>query len=168
MRKSIPVVWTDHVLTQLPFEYRCDFETTLTMSDPQDADRYRGRIGLSHYNSQTIAQQFGLVGQFDWLSDCVYAVHLMPPGHLLPNHSDHYQTYSQRRGIQDLASIMRVIVFLQDWQPGHILQIDQTLHTEWKAGDWVSWSGTTSHLAANLGSTNRYTLQITGQQKELL
>lgn len=168
MANSIPVVWTAHDLEQLPFEYRCDFETTLSMIDPQDAERYRGRIGLSHHNGADIAEQFGLMDQFNWLTDCVYAVHLMPPGNLLPNHSDNYRSYCQRRGLEDFNSITRVIVFLQDWQPGHILQIDQQLHAGWKAGDWVAWTGSTSHLAANLGSTNRYTLQITGQQKGIL
>lgn len=160
-------MWTDQLLLQLPFEYRCDFETTLCMVDQQDADRYQGRIGLAHHVSNDLAQQFGLINQFNWLTDCVYAVHSMPPGNLLPNHSDNYRSYCGRRSLDNLDSITRVVVFLQDWQPGHILQIDHQLHSNWKAGDWVAWTGTTSHLAANLGCANRYTLQITGQQKQL-
>lgn len=167
MNNSIPVTWSEPDVVSLPFVYRCEFENTLNLVSPQDKDHYQGRIGLYHYNNNNdIVERFGLADQFDWLTDKVYAVHSIPPGHLLPNHSDNYATYCQRRMPTSADQIVRVIVFLQAWQPGHILQIGQQILTSWHAGEWASWTGSTPHLAANLGHTNRYTLQITGLKKE--
>jgi hypothetical protein len=53
-------------------------------------------------------------------------------------------------------------VFLEDWQPGHIFEIDGHPLTKYKSGTMVIWQYKTPHMAANLGLTNRYTLQITG------
>jgi hypothetical protein len=33
---------------------------------------------------------------------------------------------------------------------------------QWKAGQVVEWAYNTPHMAANIGKTPRYTLQITG------
>lgn len=166
MYKSIPVVWTNDDLLSMSLIYRCEFEHTLSLVDPTDKSRYPGQIGLYHYAGNDIKDKFGLQDKFDWLADQVYAVHAIPPGHLLPNHSDSYRMYCQTRNLADSDNIVRVIVFLQAWQQGHILQIDQKLFTGWAAGDWVSWTGGTQHLAANLGHVSRYTLQITGLRKK--
>jgi hypothetical protein len=42
------------------------------------------------------------------------------------------------------------------------LEIDGNPITKWSAGDWVGWNYDTQHLAANIGMTDRYTMQITG------
>jgi len=52
-------------------------------------------------------------------------------------------------------------VFLEDWQPGHILEIDGSPISQWHAGDYVIWNYDTPHMAANLGLVPRYTAQIT-------
>jgi len=31
----------------------------------------------------------------------------------------------------------------------------------WTKGEYIMWRGDTPHIAANVGSTNRYTMQIT-------
>jgi hypothetical protein len=99
---------------------------------------------------------------FNWINYKSYAVHKMEPGSILPLHKDKYSYYSTQYNIIDFNKIVRVIVFLEDYELGHILQIEDTPVTEWKAGNWVSWSGKKTHLAANFGCHNRYTLQITG------
>jgi hypothetical protein len=33
---------------------------------------------------------------------------------------------------------------------------------KWRAGDVIEWCYDTPHMAANMGSTARYTLQVTG------
>ena len=58
------------------------------------------------------------------------------------------------------------MVFLEDWRSGHIMEVDDQQLTGWKAGDWVGWRYDTPHLAANLGTTDRYTLQITGTYED--
>lgn len=89
------------------------------------------------------------------------ALHRMQPGKYLPLHSDLYGAYKKFNNIAN-QSIQRVIVFLEDHKPGHMLDIDGKVHNSWRAGDWVSWLDDTVHAAYNLGVENRYTLQITG------
>ena len=100
---------------------------------------------------------------FDWLDNKVYSVTLMYPGDILPLHRDRYQVYIERNKIQDIDNVVRCIIFLENRKHGHFLEIDGTNISDWKAGEWVSWKGSTLHLACNLGNSPRYTLQITGQ-----
>jgi len=93
------------------------------------------------------------------------SLYKMSPGRVLPGHSDTYRMYKKVLGI-DHTRIFRIVVFLEDWQSGHILEVDKRLVTGWKAGDWVGWRYDTHHLAANLGTTDRYTMQITGTYED--
>ena len=60
------------------------------------------------------------------------------------------------------ATVVRTIVYLEDWTSGHYCEMNGKPVTEWRAGDWVSWHDDFPHLAANMGRTDRYTLQLTG------
>jgi hypothetical protein len=87
----------------------------------------------------------------------------MMPGTILPTHHDLYLKYIQLFNLQGLEnSIRRAIVFLEDWQPGHYAEYVDQPYTNWQAGDTVEWNYDTPHMAANMGPTPRYTLQITG------
>lgn len=87
----------------------------------------------------------------------------MLPGTVLPTHSDLYIRYVDLFNLQGQeTTIRRAIVFLEDWQPGHYAEYLDEPFTNWKAGATVEWYYDTPHLAANMGSTPRYTLQITG------
>jgi hypothetical protein len=59
-------------------------------------------------------------------------------------------------------TIRRAIVFLEDWQPGHYAEYQDVAFVNWRAGATIEWTYDTPHMAANLGLTPRYTLQITG------
>ena len=89
------------------------------------------------------------------------AINLMTPGQILPLHQDTYEKFIERYNIESIDNITRYIVFLEDAQPGHLMQIGNKVHSDWKAGDVVSWNGNQMHAAYNLGYANRYTLQIT-------
>ena len=106
----------------------------------------------------------------DWFSSefsvknvgCTY--HRMNTDTVLPNHSDHYTNYAKLFNC-DVSSVKRAIVFPFDWESGHYFEINKTPIVNWKAGDFILWKGTTPHLAANLGISARYTIQLTGQCK---
>jgi hypothetical protein len=87
----------------------------------------------------------------------------MSSGTILPVHQDTYKRYIE---LFDLTgrehTIYRAIVFLEDWASGHYLEIDGEPIIKWTAGDVVTWCYDTPHMAANMGLTPRYTLQITG------
>jgi hypothetical protein len=53
-------------------------------------------------------------------------------------------------------------VFLEDWQSGHYAEYNNQPYVNWKAGDCVYWQYDLSHMAANIGISPRFTLQITG------
>ena len=87
----------------------------------------------------------------------------MNAGSILPTHSDLYKKYVTIFNLQGHEhSIRRAIVFLEDWQPGHYLEILNEPITKWTAGTVVEWQYDTPHMAANMGTLPRYTLQITG------
>ena len=86
----------------------------------------------------------------------------MNPGKILPYHRDAYTRYIEYHRLKEVERIHRAIIFLEDWQPGHIFEIDGHPLTNYKAGTMVMWQYDTPHMAANLGPTDRYTLQITG------
>jgi hypothetical protein len=87
----------------------------------------------------------------------------MNTGTVLPTHSDLYLKYIELFNLQGQEhTIRRAVIFLEDWQPGHYAEYQDITFVNWKAGATVEWSYDTPHMAANLGLTPRYTLQITG------
>ena len=85
----------------------------------------------------------------------------MMPGDILPYHGDTFARYRAYHAVS-IEQIWRVIVFLQDWQPGFLFEMEGRPITQYRAGDWVAWQGGAEHMAGNLGRVPRYTLQITG------
>lgn len=104
-------------------------------------------------------QHFALLG---W-KDIGTSYYRMTSGTILPTHGDLYVKYVKLFGLQGREHcIRRAIVFLEDWKSGHYFEgMGQPL-TNWKAGQVVEWAYDTPHLAANMGTEPRYTLQITG------
>lgn len=86
----------------------------------------------------------------------------MRPGDVMPEHRDTYRRFCDLYRVTDPESVQRYVVFLEPWQSGHYFEISNSPILSWQIGDWISWNGSVPHLAANLGRTDRYTLQITG------
>ena len=87
----------------------------------------------------------------------------MMPGTILPTHQDLYKKYIELfdlTGKED--TIRRAIVFLEDWASGHYFESLGVPMVEWSAGKTVEWTYDAPHMAANIGVTPRFTLQITG------
>ena len=53
-------------------------------------------------------------------------------------------------------------MLLEDWKPGHYLEVNGKPYVNWLAGKTVEWYYDVPHMAANIGLEDRYTLQITG------
>jgi len=87
----------------------------------------------------------------------------MATGTVLPTHQDTYKRYVELFNLQGKEhTIRRAIVFLEDWQSGHYLELKGKPVTGWRAGFTPVWAYDAPHMAANIGTTPRYTLQITG------
>lgn len=87
----------------------------------------------------------------------------MTSGTVMPQHGDRYVAYVKRFDLQGQEhKIRRALVFLEDWKQGHYLDCMGDAFVHWRAGDVVEWTFDTPHTAANIGTADRYTLQITG------
>jgi hypothetical protein len=87
----------------------------------------------------------------------------MDPGSSLPLHVDTYQRYVKLHNLHGKENtIRRAIVFLEPWQSGHYAECDNIPYTNWIAGFTIVWVWDAPHIAANMGMSPRYTLQITG------
>jgi hypothetical protein len=87
----------------------------------------------------------------------------MTSGTVMPTHKDLYKAYINRFNLHGQEhTIRRAIVMLEDWKPGHYLEVMEEPYVKWSAGTVVEWTYDTPHMAANIGLEPRYTLQITG------
>lgn len=166
--KHIPILWqnNEHRFLSYTEEYWRDYEVK----------QYKNWIDAGHlpdilaFNVHRFRE-----GLPDWCTyltslfkdyDCLnFAMHQCKPGHYMPSHYDHY-TYYVKTYNCNINDIVRIIVFLEDWQDGHLLFVENRFYSNWKAGDAVSWQGQTLHGLANLGTVDRYTLQVTGILKK--
>ena len=111
--------------------------------------------------NKTIVEVFE---QMDW-QDIGTSYYRMMPGTILPTHQDLYKKYIELFDLEGQEhTIHRAVIFLEDWQPGHYLEVMDQPVVKWRAGDVVEWVYDTPHMAANMGSAPRYTLQITGHR----
>jgi len=87
----------------------------------------------------------------------------MSSGTVMPVHQDRYVKYIQLFGLEGQEHLIRrALVLLEDWRPGHYLEVQGEPFVKWQAGTVVEWIYDTPHMAANIGLEPRYTLQITG------
>ena len=107
---------------------------------------------------ESVADQIGL-------KNCGYVFYKMTTLDIMPNHVDHFNTYTKVFGVER-DQVYRALVFLEDWQPGQYLEVDHKALTSWKSGDYVLWQADVDHASANIGTADRYALQITGTLKD--
>jgi len=101
---------------------------------------------------QRISNLFGL-------NDIMNRLHVQWPGQVWTMHIDKLQKWAPK----DPDSIMRVMIQLTDWQPGHYWSYGNYTHQGWRAGDVTTfdWQNV-PHSTANAGHVPRVTFQITG------
>jgi hypothetical protein len=85
------------------------------------------------------------------------AFHIQYPGEMLNLHVD-----KQHEMNKDTSKIARVFIFLEDWKPGHFLQMG-TSFVQWRKGDVIhfDWKDI-PHCSANAGWEPRCLIQLTG------
>jgi hypothetical protein len=87
----------------------------------------------------------------------------MTSGTVMPVHQDRYAKYIKLFDLQGQEqTIRRALILLENWKPGHYLEVLGRPFVDWRAGTVVEWTYDTPHMAANIGLEDRYTLQITG------
>lgn len=100
--------------------------------------------------------------EFKFLNNLRIAVNCLPPGVYLPWHEDGFERYLEITDVNDRDQIYRAIVMIEDGLPGQYLHIGDTIHHNWRAGDWFAWYGPTLHATYNFSCRNRFAFQVTG------
>jgi hypothetical protein len=127
------------------------------------SDRFTGDMCDMRYSQPAWNQQFIDIFQAKGWKNIGTSYYRMQTGTVLPTHRDLYVKYINLFNLQGRENyIYRAVVFLEDWQPGHYAEYDGEAFVNWQAGDVIEWTYDTPHMAANVGTTPRYTLQITG------
>ncbi len=88
-----------------------------------------------------------------------FAVNLFKPGQYIPMHIDRYDRY---KTLYEVTDIVRIIIMLENSEPGQIIQINNSTIGSWKSGDWFSWKNQEPHAFYNMSKRDRYALQLTG------
>lgn len=167
---KIPVKWRAMDYEELPWFEHPDKRQGFTTPE-ENYGIYKDNVGclipkFEHVGEgvfipENVDRIFGYVlSHFD-LNDPVYAFAKYTPGLILPWHKDNYPTYARNKKAK-VEEIVRIMIFLHDPAPGHQLWIEDE-YCSGPAGSWFSWQGSTKHMAANLGETDRYVIQITGK-----
>jgi len=127
------------------------------------ANRFTGDMCDMRHAQPTWNQRFIDIFAGRGWHDIGTSYYRMGTGTVLPTHKDRYVKYISLFGLRGREhTIRRAIVFLEDWQLGHYAEYGCQAFVNWRAGAVVEWCYDAPHMAANLGPTPRYTLQITG------
>ena len=145
-------------------EYKLDYHKDLNLIDRYVASGHL-ESSIHVYNcfedKLTVDTKY-IRNHFKWIKNLALAVHLFKPGQYLPMHQDLYQKYKSVFNIDSADHIIRIIIMLDDNQPGQILQIENIAIAKWNAGEWFGWVGGESHAFYNFSMTDRYAIQLTG------
>lgn len=98
------------------------------------------------------------------ISNQGFSWYRMLPGEMIPEHSDTYINYCRYHNVPKEQAV-RILVLLEDWHPGYLLEVAGKSYSHYPAGTWILWHADTPHMAGNLSTVPRYTLQITATKK---
>jgi len=91
--------------------------------------------------------------------DTMVRIHVQHPGQVWNLHLDKLEKWCP----ENPSKVMRVMIQLTDWEPGHFFSYGNYTFTGWVAGDITTfdWQNV-PHSTANAGLNPRVTLQVTG------
>lgn len=81
------------------------------------------------------------------------------PGRVIPTHNDRFYKLRTEHGV-DIDDCVRYLVFLQEWELGHMIEFEEQPITKWKKGDVWVFDHLSYHCAANTSNHNFITCQV--------
>lgn len=98
------------------------------------------------------------------LEKCMHRLHVQRTGQVWNMHIDKIAQMFPGSPIED---IVRIVVMLEDWVPGHFYLYGTGVFDHWKAGDvhWFDWLNV-PHGTANASHSPRCSLQVWGIRTE--
>ena len=142
----------------------------------EDADNYAGQPNAEmfdayRYNDDDRFIKFRKVAEWfelDETKNQTWKFHDQKPNQQLMFHIDNLPGEPRKERVESkefkyARDKTRFLVFLADWEPGQIFQFGNHIHTQWKAGEVVTWEWSTlPHATWNGSWRKRPALQITG------
>ena len=164
IKYNVPKFWDDE-FKNLDYKHEQfnDVESIQRWISQGYAEKFTGDMCDMRSPQPSWNQRFiDIYTEMGW-KDIGTSYYRMNTGTVLPTHQDLYLRYIQLFQLQGKEHrIRRAVIFLENWQPGHYAEYNHISKVNWQAGDVVEWQYDLPHMAANLGSIPRYTLQITG------
>ena len=166
---TIPVCWKNSDYEDQ--KWKANYDKRGFTTEDENNKIYREKIGVDILDHEKVGQGvflpqsmknvFDYVPQFFDLDKLIYSFMKYPVGNMLPWHRDTYPTYCRNNNLDDIESIVRIVILLNDASPGQQLWIEDKFCSG-PAGSWFAWEGSTEHMAANLSKEPRYAIQLTG------
>lgn len=160
---KVNVVWDIEQLKTLTYHKQPIKQTEIETW--RDQGYYHQSFSGGMYDSrQPMPDWVNQVAEQIGLTDCGFVFYRMQTLDIMPPHVDHFETYERIFGVAR-TDTYRALVLLEDWKPGHYLEVNGVAVANWCAGDYALWHADVPHAAGNIGILPRYTLQITGRKK---
>ena len=83
----------------------------------------------------------------------------LEPREIIPVHRDGFYMLKTKKNV-GTEDCVRYLIMLEDWKPGHVVQLDDVTLCNWKAGDVWYFDYEVEHWAANASAENFYTCQV--------
>lgn len=156
--------WTTEDYANLPYvKQEITLEEELNQWYSYGYPKTNSFSGMMYSNKNTMPDFVeGFKSMFSNIKNMTFTIYKMETLDVMPVHVDHFSTYKKIFNVEQ-EDVIRILIMLEDWKPGHYLEIDGEGIVNWKAGDYYIWKHDVPHAASNIGkmSDPRYTLQIT-------
>lgn len=133
-----------------------------TAWEQQGYDYVKSFTGSMYDSRNPMPEWVNQFGGLFGLKNQTYNFYKMKTLEIMPTHSDHFRTYMRVFNTTH-ENVYRVLIMMEDWKPGHYLEVDGVGIVNWRAGDYYMWENFCPHAASNIGIDDRYSLQITGE-----
>lgn len=139
-----------------------DADRTNKEYDQEDYDLEQFGYGKDHVVSDLtweVPETFNRILVRFGMDNAKMRLHVQRPGQIWNLHLDKLEKWNP----DDPSKIMRIMIALNDYEPGHFFSYGNYIHTGWHAGDVTTfdWQNI-PHSTANAGHGPRITLQMTG------
>ena len=130
--------------------------------DQEDYDLEQFGYGKDHVVSDLtweVPHTFDKIAVWFGMDNCKMRLHVQRPGQVWNLHLDKLEKWNP----EDPSKVMRIMIALNDWEPGHFFSYGNYMHSGWHAGDVTTFDWRNlPHATANAGHGPRITLQMTG------
>ena len=166
---NIDPFWQDEIVTIIdlaqPKTWRSrghGLDRTSEEYDQEDYDLEQFGYGKDFVVSDLtwdVPETFDKIAVWFGMDNCKMRLHVQRPGQMWNLHLDKLEKWNPA----DPAKVMRVMIALTDWQPGHFFSYGNCMYSGWCAGDVTTFDWRNiPHATANAGHEPRITLQMTG------